>query len=580
MRILRLEGEVSLEDDGKSKTVKENLRLNSGNALSTATKSLVSLGLDDTKIVTLDELSRAEVNQSGRKLDLKLTDGSLFFEVQKPLEDDETFDIRTSTMVVGIRGTSGWVSVEGEHESLIITDGHVHVTGTNPVTGETKEIEVYAGQRISTYLYDDRNVDSIMFVVDDVTERDLPEFLLDRLRENPELLDKVCKETGWDKPWILGDETSAPTPPTEPTPAEDKSPDTGAGDDAAPPADEELPEETAEGNDTPASEPDHAESMIVAVDASTGIIVLSDGTLFDPVWYAEAYPDVVAMYGTDIEALVAHYVRNGKNEGKLPLRPAAATTTPVTTWENPSNDNSDDDDDDDGHHDDSGNTSGQQTQNAINVAYPDGNGDYNVTLANGTARLINYGGNLEITGADSNGKVKIPANINDENGQHLAGPFSGSYVQFSTDNVREIDATEYADQSTEFLGATIYRAQNPNQGYTANPLTTIYNGTTTVDVPNKTATITPGGTYGSENMKTAFDSMVSYPNSFNSVTFGNTQVSYANGTFTVTDRTNPQNTHSFNNSLYRIDIDNNTKDLTIYSFNSPVCTIRADGTLL
>lgn len=113
MRILRLEGEVSLEDDGKSKSVRENLRLNSGNALSTATKSLVSIGLDDTKIVTLDELSRAEFNQAGRQLDLKLTDGSLFFEVQKPLEDDETMDIRTNTMVVGIRGTSGWISVGG-----------------------------------------------------------------------------------------------------------------------------------------------------------------------------------------------------------------------------------------------------------------------------------------------------------------------------------------------------------------------------------------------------------------------------------------------------------------------------------
>jgi hypothetical protein len=113
MRILRLEREVSLEDNGKSSAVKENLRLHSGNALSTAVESLVSIGLDDTKIVTLDELSRAEFNQAGRKLDLKLTDGSLFFEVQKPLDDDETMDIRTSTMVVGIRGTSGWISVGG-----------------------------------------------------------------------------------------------------------------------------------------------------------------------------------------------------------------------------------------------------------------------------------------------------------------------------------------------------------------------------------------------------------------------------------------------------------------------------------
>ncbi len=182
MRILRIEGEVTLEDNGKPKTITNNLRLNSGNSLSTAIQSLVSIGLDDTKIVTLDQKSRAEFNQSGRKLDLKLTDGSLFFEVQKPLEDEESFDIRTSTMVVGIRGTSGWVSVDGENECLIVTDGVVHVIGTNPTTGETKEIDVRAGQRIKVYLYNDRKIDSIMFELEEITERDLPEFVLERLR--------------------------------------------------------------------------------------------------------------------------------------------------------------------------------------------------------------------------------------------------------------------------------------------------------------------------------------------------------------------------------------------------------------
>lgn len=247
MRILRMEGEVSLEDDGKKKTATENLRLNSGNALSTAVKSLVSIGLDDSKIVTLDELSRAEFNQAGRQLDLELTDGSLFFEVQKPLADEETLDIRTSTMVVGIRGTSGWVSVEGANESLIVCDGHVHVTGRNPTTDETKEIDVYAGQKVSTYLYNDRNVDSIMFYVEEVTEHDLPEFLLERLRENPPLLEKVCKETGWDKPWILGIEVTTPTP--SPTPVEVS--DEGSGDDSE---DEVTPTQTPTPTKTPVPE--------------------------------------------------------------------------------------------------------------------------------------------------------------------------------------------------------------------------------------------------------------------------------------------------------------------------------------
>lgn len=61
MRILRLEGTVSMQENGALKTIKENLRLKSGNVLDTSTDSLVSIGLDDAKIVTLDELSRVNI---------------------------------------------------------------------------------------------------------------------------------------------------------------------------------------------------------------------------------------------------------------------------------------------------------------------------------------------------------------------------------------------------------------------------------------------------------------------------------------------------------------------------------------
>ena len=145
--------------------------------------------------VTMDELSRSEFNQKGKYLNLNLTKGSIFFEVDKSL---------------------------AENESLIITDGKVHVIGTNPVTGEVKEIDVKAGQRIYVYLYNDREVDSIMFVLEDITERDLPLFVIRMLRENPELLDKVVRETGWDKPWILGI-TDAEEPEEEPETKPDQS---------------------------------------------------------------------------------------------------------------------------------------------------------------------------------------------------------------------------------------------------------------------------------------------------------------------------------------------------------------------
>jgi len=221
MRVIRYEGTVNLKDDGVLKTLRENLRLNSGNEIDTEAQSLVSISLDESKVVTVDELSSADFSQSGKNLNLNLKSGSLYFDVQKPLAADENFDISTSTMIVGIRGTSGWISCIDGVESFILTDGHVHIIGTNPVTGEVKEIDVNPGQRVTVYLYNDKTVDSIMFTVEDITERQAPEFILGILRNDSVLLDRVCAATGWDKNWILGIEEEDPevvTPEPEPEP--------------------------------------------------------------------------------------------------------------------------------------------------------------------------------------------------------------------------------------------------------------------------------------------------------------------------------------------------------------------------
>ncbi len=420
MRILRIEGTVSLEENGKEKNIRKDLRLKSGNALITAAESLVSIGLDDTKIVTLNENSRAEFEQKSRKLNLKLTAGSLFFDVSKPLEEDESFEIRTSTMVVGIRGTSGIVSVEGENETLTVTDGHVHVTGTNPVTGEIKEIEVYAGQKIVVYLYNDREVDSIEFSLEEVTEHDLPQFVLNYLRENLETLDRVVAATGWSRPWILGLEGDRdggrPAMVADNTAGGDKKPESGADGTAENPAEGDPAGGTMEDNGEPAGEgageggdgagraegpaagegaagegrpgaaapqgapapqgtaapqPENptpltpealktAREAIVVTNPDNGLVLLKDGTLLDPAYYAAANADVVEKYGTSTEGLVLHYITHGKGEGRPPLSPTlllAKAPEPQAPNYDPnaggssgsSHDDDDDDDDDDDH---------------------------------------------------------------------------------------------------------------------------------------------------------------------------------------------------------------------------------------
>ena len=206
MRLLRVEGSVNIENSkGESKPVIDKIRFQSGDALNTGTDGLASVGLDDTKIVTLQSDSRVEFQKQNKKLELKLTKGAIYFEVMEHLKDDEIYEIHTSNMTVGIRGTSGYVYYDesDERESLIITDGVVEVSATNPETGETKTARVEGGKQIKVYLYSDRKEDTVEFELKTVSETDLPEFPLRMLAENAELLDKVCEYTGWDKEKLI-----------------------------------------------------------------------------------------------------------------------------------------------------------------------------------------------------------------------------------------------------------------------------------------------------------------------------------------------------------------------------------------
>ena len=225
MRLLRVEGTVTIEDStGTTKPVLDNIRFQSGDALSTGSDGLASVGLDDTKIVTLENDSRVEFTKQGKQLELNLTQGALFFEVTEKLADDEKYEIKTSNMTVGIRGTSGYVYYsESGLQSLIITDGVVKVTGYNPKTNETKVVEVRGGESVTAYLYDEatEDRDSIEFEVKEVPVEELPEFPLQMLAENDALLEKVCADTGWDKEELLT-LVEALSDPDSPTPTPDE----------------------------------------------------------------------------------------------------------------------------------------------------------------------------------------------------------------------------------------------------------------------------------------------------------------------------------------------------------------------
>lgn len=137
MRLMRREGQVNVSDDaGAEVEPQDNLNLYSGYEVGTRRESFAWINLDDVKLTKMDQESEISIQKDGKKLEIEVRSGSLFFNVTEPLEDDETMDIRTSTIAVGIRGTCGWVA----------EDAVALLEGTVTVTAGEQSVTISAGQ--------------------------------------------------------------------------------------------------------------------------------------------------------------------------------------------------------------------------------------------------------------------------------------------------------------------------------------------------------------------------------------------------------------------------------------------------
>lgn len=170
IRLARTEGGVQLWDEKQVElTPKEQLSLHDGYRMATEAAGYGWLSLDEKRLAKLDENSAVGVESAGKQLKLTLERGSLFFHIEKPLSGSESMEISTSNMTVGIRGTCGWVSLQGDKLLVRLLEGKVECTVTT-ADGETVTQTVEAGQKAA--LSPDGTI-----TVSQLSEADIPAFV-------------------------------------------------------------------------------------------------------------------------------------------------------------------------------------------------------------------------------------------------------------------------------------------------------------------------------------------------------------------------------------------------------------------
>ena len=138
---------------GREQKTTKALRLYSGYEVETAKKSYAYISLDSDKAVKLDASSSSQVFQSGKKLELRLNEGKMYFNVSAPVKSDETLSIRTSTMVTGVRGTAGWFEALNPYTGRVaLLEGELDIVSTDPTTNQPRTTTITGGQ-IATVVY-------------------------------------------------------------------------------------------------------------------------------------------------------------------------------------------------------------------------------------------------------------------------------------------------------------------------------------------------------------------------------------------------------------------------------------------
>ena len=208
MQLMKTEGEVAISNaSGRDISLIENMNLYNGYLTNTEEASYAWISLDSEKLAKLDAVSETQVRKNGKKLEILLNSGNLYFDISEPLTEEETLNIRTSTMVMGIRGTSGWVKViDRWHSQVYILEGTVQCSVMDPVTNQIKSTTLTSGQMAEFVVYgQDQQGDKCDILMQGYTEGDIDGFALVELVQDASLCGQILDASGLDIAGMAGD---------------------------------------------------------------------------------------------------------------------------------------------------------------------------------------------------------------------------------------------------------------------------------------------------------------------------------------------------------------------------------------
>lgn len=174
----------------------ENLYLESGDRVSVADESMMRMKLDDDKYVTAEADTvfalEAEGDGDNSRTRIRLEQGAVTNEIQKPLGGEDLYETTTPNSVMAVRGTIYRVQLSddgagGQDMRLCCFDGTVAAKPILPDGTYGEEVLVHAGSELTIYS------DGTVAAVKEIDFESLPKQALEVLRS---LMESGASVTG------------------------------------------------------------------------------------------------------------------------------------------------------------------------------------------------------------------------------------------------------------------------------------------------------------------------------------------------------------------------------------------------
>ena len=158
MSLQNHKGTVKITDSkGKTRSVLENVRFDSGDTVSTGKDCSASVALDSNKVVSMSENSTVEFKKQTNAIELNMKEGEILFDVQRKLDPKEKLDVRTGAMSIGISGAivalevspqAATIGSASKTESLKVLSGTAEAVCTDEA-GIRRVVSVPAGHKLT-----------------------------------------------------------------------------------------------------------------------------------------------------------------------------------------------------------------------------------------------------------------------------------------------------------------------------------------------------------------------------------------------------------------------------------------------